>query len=149
MSCLKDEIIQKYIDGEANRNEIILVENHIANCEECAVRIENQKSLATGVKKAINLLAEDTIEIPKSVKSSVQSKKRIITGRRLLYIASAACILLIVLIIPRKKDIEVQTETIFTHDLDWEYDANKTISQQQMYIHIIDVEGDITKFYVD
>ena len=50
--------------GKLIPEEVTLVENHIATCKKCALKIENQRRLATSVKKAINLLAKDSIEIP-------------------------------------------------------------------------------------
>jgi len=149
MSCIKNDLIQKYNDGEATPKEIALIEKHIVNCEKCALKFDDQQRLAAGVKKAINLLAEDTIEIPKIVTSTSHSKKRFFTGKRLIYSISAACIVLFVLFITQNKEPEIENEIIITYSLDWDYDANRTISQQQMVINIIDPEGYITEYFIE
>ena len=46
-------MIQKYIDGEVTPQEIALIENHIAICEKCSVKLYNQQRLTVSVKKAI------------------------------------------------------------------------------------------------
>ncbi len=149
MSCIKNDLIQKYNDGEATPKEIALIEKHIVNCEKCALKVDDQQKLATGVKKAINLLAEDTIEIPNIVMSPSRSKKRFITGKRLIYSISAACIILFVLFITHNKEAEIENEIVFTLSFEWDYDANRTISQQQMVINIIDPEGYITEYFIE
>jgi hypothetical protein len=143
MICLDDEAFQLYIDGEVPPEEVKSIEKHIADCESCALKVENQRRLADGVKKAIDLLAEEDINIPDL------SKKGLNTRRRLIYLAAAACIILFVLFIPKNKKDEIQKEAIIFHSLDWDYDANKTVSQQPMVIHFIDVDGEIIKYYID
>jgi predicted anti-sigma-YlaC factor YlaD len=149
MSCINDNIIQKYVDGETTPKEVALIEKHIANCEKCAVKVENQQRLATGVKKAINLLAENTIEIPEIVTTPGPSEKRLLIGKRLIYIISAACILLFVLFITQDKEHGIENEEFIIYSLDWEYDANRTISQQQMVINILDLEGNVTEYLIE
>ena len=67
MNCINDDIIQKYIDGEATPKEVALIEKHIFNCEKCAANIDKQERLEAGVKKEINLLVDESKKIQKIV----------------------------------------------------------------------------------
>jgi len=148
MSCINNDIIQKYIDGEGTPKEVALIEKHIVNCEKCAVKVDYQKRLATGIKKAINLLAEDIVEIPKIVLSPSHIKKQFITGKRLIYYISAACILAFILFIIQKKEPESQNKITIVNSFEWDFDANRPVSQQPMVINIIDSEGNVTEYFI-
>ncbi|MDO9340839.1 MAG: zf-HC2 domain-containing protein [Bacteroidales bacterium] len=148
MNCIHDDIIQKYIDGEANPEEITLVEKHIAICNTCAVKIENQRRLATNVKKAINLLAKDSIEIPKFAIPPRHIKKHYLTTKRLSYIIAAACILLFVFVITQKKEMKNQNEIILEIGSAMDVDANRPVTQLPLVISIIDAKGNISEYFI-
>jgi hypothetical protein len=148
MSCINDDIIQKYIDREANHEEETLVENHILNCNKCAIRIENQRKLATGIKKAINLLAEDTIEIPKFEIPAKNIKKHSLTAKRLYYIIAAACVLLFVIVFNQEKRMKNDDEIIMEIGSVMDVDANRPLSQLPLVISTIDSKGNITEYYI-
>jgi predicted anti-sigma-YlaC factor YlaD len=149
MSCINDDIIQKYVDGETTPEEVALIEKHIVNCEKCTEKVENQRRLADSIKKALDLLVEDPVEIPMIRATPSQSRKRLIPGKKLIYSLSAACILIFVLFITQNKKHRIENEEIIVHSLDWEYDANRTITQQQMVINIIDLEGNVTEYFIE
>jgi len=149
MSCINDDIIQKYVDGETTPEEVALIEKHIGNCKKCNEKVENQQRLADSIKKALDLLVEDPVEIPKIAMPSNHIKRRLIIGKRLIYGISAACIILFALFITQNREYRIENEEIIVHSLDWEYDANRTISQQQMVISIIDLEGNITEYFIE
>jgi predicted anti-sigma-YlaC factor YlaD len=148
MNCIPDDIIQKYIDREASPEEVTLVENHIPDCSKCVKRIENQRRLATGVKKAINLLAKDTIEIPNFEIRSKNIKKRSLTTKRLCYIIAAACILIFVIVITQKKELKNDDEIIIEIGSVMEVDANRPVSQLPLVISIIDSKGNISEYFI-
>jgi predicted anti-sigma-YlaC factor YlaD len=148
MSCIHDDIIQKYIDGETNPEEVTLVENHIALCKKCALKIENQRRLATSVKNAINLLAKTSVEIPEFAIPSRHIKKPSLTIRRFSYIITAACILLFVIIITNKKESKSQVKITPDIDFAMDIDANRSISQFPLVINIIDADGNIYEYFI-
>ena len=148
MSFINDDIIQKYIDLEANPEEITLVENHISYCNKCAIRIENQRKLATGIKKAINLLAKDTIEIPKFEIPAKNIKKHSLTAKRLYYIIAAASVLLFVIVFTQKKRIKNDDEIKIEIGSVIDVDANRPISQLPLVISTIDSKGNITEYFI-
>jgi len=148
MICIHDDIIQKYIDGEATPNEVSFIENHIASCNKCVIRIENQRRLSTNVKKAINLLLKDTLEIPKFEISSKNIKKHSLTTKRLYYIIAAACILLFVIVITQKKEMKNDDEIKIEIGSVMDVDANRPVSQLHLVISIIDSKGNISEYFI-
>jgi len=56
MRCLKNALIQKFIDGETNSKESINIEKHSASCQECAQKIVLQKAFVYSIKKELNKL---------------------------------------------------------------------------------------------
>ena len=149
MTCIKDDIIQKYVDGETTPEEVAQIEKHIVNCEKCTEKVDNHLRLADGIKETLDLLLEDPVEIPEILATKSQSKKRLIRGKKLIYSLSAACILIFVLFITQNKKHRIENEEIIVHSIDWEYDANRTISQQQLVISIIDLEGNVTEYFIE
>jgi hypothetical protein len=148
MICIHDDIIQKYIDDEATPNEVSIIENHIASCNKCVIRIENQRRLSINVKKAINLLSKDTIEIPKFEIPSKSIKKHSLTTKRLYYIIAAACVLLFVIVITQKKEMKNDDEIIIEIGSVMDVDANRPVSKLPLVISIIDSKGNISEYYI-
>ena len=150
MSCIKDDLIQKYIDGETTENEISLIEEHLVNCEECATKVGRQQKLASSIKKGINLLTTEKIVIPKIAPAPGHTQKRLFTGRRIIYIISAACILLFILTLTHKKEMRLRNDIVFKQFYDWDnYDANRTISQQPLVINFYDRKGYIKEYLIE
>ena len=149
MICIYDDIIQKYIDGEATPDEVSFIENHIASCNNCVIRIENQRRLSTYVKEAINLLSKDTIEVPKFEIRSKNIKKHFLTPKRLYYTIAAACVLLFVLVITQRKEIKNDDEIKIDIGSIMDVDANRTGSQLPSVISVIDSEGNISEYIIN
>ena len=147
MSCIKIDIIQKYIDGEATLDEVVRIENHILTCEKCAAKVEQQRRLAGGVKRAINLLTEDTVEIPAIAVPNGHSKKHFFSAGRIVAILAAACILLFIVVISHKKNSENQSVIIIEPGFASDIDANLPVSQQSLVITIIDSEGNVSEYF--
>ena len=149
MICINDEIIQKYIDGETTQSEASLVENHIVSCNKCMIQIENQRRLSTNVKRAVNLLSKDSIEVPKFEIPSKAINKHLLTPKRLYYIIAAACILLFVIVITQKKEIISDDEIKIDIGSIMDVDANRTVSQLPLVISIIDSKGNISEYIIN
>jgi len=148
MSCIHDDIIQKFIDGETDPEEVALVDNHIATCKKCALKIENQRRLATRVKKAINLLAKDSIEIPEFTIPSGQIRKPSLTIKRISCIIAAASILLFVIVITSKREMKSRVEITFETGFAMDIDANRPVSQFPLVMNIIDADGNIYEYFI-
>ena len=147
MICFKTEIIQKYIDGEISPEEAALVEEHISDCEKCAAAVEQQKRLSDGIKKAINLLAIDKKEIPAFIAPAGHLKKPFKTIKRAAFYISAACILLLILVILPKKEPENKHQISIIHSIGPEVDANRPVTKQEIVIYVIDENGNITEHH--
>lgn len=148
MICIYNDIIQKYIDGEATPTEVSFIENHIASCNKCVIRIENQRRLSTYVKNAINLLSKDSNEVPKFEIPSKTIKKHFLTPKSLYYIIAAASILLFVIVITQKKEMKNDDEIIFEIGSVMDVDANRPVSQLPSFISIIDSKGNISEYFI-
>jgi predicted anti-sigma-YlaC factor YlaD len=148
MTCIKDDIIQKYIDGECTPEDVAIVERHFSTCKKCLTRVENQKSFAATIKKAIYQLEQEAIEIPKFELQSKNTKNPILPAKKLYYIIAAACILLFILTITQKKEFKPNDEIRFEIGSIIDVDANRPVSKFPLVIHIIDVKGNISEYYI-
>jgi hypothetical protein len=148
MSCIDNNHIQKFIDGESTPKEAARINKHIAGCENCAASIDHQRDLATRFKKAINLLAEETLEIPGIAVPPAQIKKHFFRAKRLIYVVAAACVLLFILVIRHRKEPEIRDEIITLESgFASGFDANRTVSQQPLIITITDSKGNVSEYF--
>lgn len=145
MKCIKLSLIQKYIDGEASSKEIVSIENHLSNCEICEGKINQRKSLAMDIKRAINHQTIKVKDIPSFKGIDQPIKRRIISGREILYILSAACSIGIALLFTIKKPIQENKASII-YSMGNEIDANKPVSKQQLIIQVIDENGTVSEY---
>ncbi len=148
MTCIKDDIIQKYIDGECTPEDAAIVERHIATCKKCLTGVENQRSFAATIKKAINQLTQEAIEIPKFELQSKNTKRPILPAKKLYYILAAACILFFILTITQKKEYRPNDEIRFEIGSVIDVDANRPISDFPLVINMIDAKGNISEYYL-
>jgi hypothetical protein len=148
MSCINDVLIQKYIDREANPEEVTFVEKHISTCNKCVIKIENQRRLVSILKEALNFSANDSIEIPKFVIPQSHIKTQYLSIKRLSYIFAAACVILFVFIIAKKKENNNQNEIMLDTSSALEIDANCPVTQLPLVVSIIDTKGNIHEHYI-
>ena len=144
MKCIKISLIQKYIDGEASSKEIVSIKNHLANCKICATKINHRKSLALGIKRAINNKTFDVKVLPTFKGIDQSFKRKTISRKEILYMLSAACVIGIAIFIFKKPRPEHKASIIYT--IGNEIDANKPVSKQQMIIQVIDEKGTINEY---
>jgi len=149
MNCIKDYIIQKYIDGEASHSEVLLIENHTITCAKCAEKVNNQRRLAESIKKGINLLEIDTVEIPGFLIPSKTINSNSISNRRLFYIIAAASVLMFLFVIRPKNDTIRQQENSIELGYSMEVDANRPVSKLPMIINMIDSKGNVTEYFIN
>ena len=61
LMCLNEDLIQQWIDGELSEELLEQVNQHLANCELCRQKAEQQKALAFSIK---NILQVEDVAIP-------------------------------------------------------------------------------------
>ncbi len=141
--CMSDEMIQMYIDNEIDEFEKAGMEKHFAECENCNLRLYEQKKLIFDFKQSISLVNIESIEIPefKHEKTPVIARKKY----RLFYwkwAAAAAILIASSLFIYKKHNTNIQDDVRYIiFDMSSEVDANKPLHEQSMSIYIIDKSG--------
>ncbi|NOY95349.1 MAG: hypothetical protein GXO81_03020 [Chlorobi bacterium] len=141
MDCFSEEFIQKYEDGESTENEARMAENHMAECIECKIRIERQKQRSIKLKKALNQLVDKMPEIPLFTN---QGRQHVSLKRKLIYGMIAACILLLLIFVIGRQQTNNKKDYMLYYILDFEVDANKPITDQELIMYVIDQNGNIT-----
>jgi hypothetical protein len=53
LTCLSEDLIQQWIDGELSEKKQKQVNKHLAGCEKCRQKAEQQKALAFSIKKIL------------------------------------------------------------------------------------------------
>lgn len=149
MNCIKDYIIQKYIDGEASQSEVLFVENHTITCAKCAEEVNNQRRLAESIKKGINLLEIDSIDIPDFLIPSKTINGNSSSNRRLFFIIAAASVLMFLFVIRPKNETTRQHENSIELGYTIEVDANLPVSKLPMIINMIDSKGKVTEYFIN
>jgi len=149
MNCIKDYIIQKYIDGEASQSEILFVEKHTISCEKCAEKVNNQRRLAESIKKGINLLEIDTVEIPGFLNPSKTFNSKPSANRKLFYIVAAASILIFLFVFRSKNETAMQQENSIELGYTMDVNANLPVSKLPMIINMIDSKGNVTEYFIN
>lgn len=145
MKCISEELIQKYIDGEATTKEIAHIESHISTCKQCAEKIENQTLFAKNIRQKIRLLNEKEVAIPDFVKPNVSPRKssqKILKRFAYTISVAAACIIFAWIFIPQHHEPKPKNDLIFIYDIDGDFDANRPISQQDFSIYVVENEKD-------
>ncbi len=144
MRCISDELIQKFVDKEASAKENSIVESHLSTCIKCAKKVEERRYAANRIKVLISSLNKHEIEVPVFQEPANQKKTLHIQLKKFVYVASAACLLVLFFIFHQKPKGEI--EFMYTYDIENEYNANLPLSEQEMVIEIIDSEGKLTKY---
>lgn len=141
MNCSSEDIIQKYIDGECSPKERKALEAHMANCEECRVIEEHLSLRSDKIKTKLNALVGDVPEMP-DVSTLITKQKPVKTlKQKLIYGMVAACILLFLVLMFETQNKSNNDSMILYYSMDYEVDANKPITEQEMVMYIIDENG--------
>jgi anti-sigma factor RsiW len=147
MRCLDDVLIQKYVDCETSLKENSIIRKHISVCPECGEKIETAKQFTLQVKEALQSIQEEEPEIPVlNLPERIEDRKAF-KLRSALYGLSAASLFVAALVFSlNQKDVsEEELYLLFNHG--WEYDANRTISEQDMTMGIIDNDGNFREYF--
>jgi len=143
MKCIDDELIQKYIDGEAHSEEVLRIEKHVASCPQCARKIEEARAFSDGIKRKIGHWGRQPVVIPEFVMPVTGKRKLNVKIKHYIYAVSAACaIFLIVSLFPGQKS---EKEIRLMYNFDGDFDANRPVSEQEMSIIMIDADGRIVE----
>ena len=146
MKCISDELIQKYIDNEASQEEAAYINEHLLSCAVCRNAVEEQIKLAAEIRDTINLLSEGVVEIPVFNRRIKEKMKSRIMLRWNICAASVACILFIMIFMLKpEKDTPIDSATFF-YNTENEFDANRSILQQDIVVKMIDSEGNTSEF---
>ncbi len=149
MNCIKEELIQRYIDREVDAGESQRIEHHLAVCPTCAGLADKQKRLALSMKNAMNELAAEPVIVPPFV---VPTKKKQVfrsSYRKLIFGLSAACLVAFVVLVwnhNQNEKLSMDDEITILGQTDWPVDANQPIGQQGLKVNLIDPEGNITEY---
>lgn len=141
MNCFDVDIFQKYVDGECSETEINNIEAHIEKCAECKNNLELLRERSDNIKKQINVLVDEIPEIPE-ISTFIKEDKPVIPFRKKLAygMAAASIFLLIVLFFGKSKQSQPE-ETVLYYNIDYEIDANKPLTEQEMVVYITDENG--------
>jgi predicted anti-sigma-YlaC factor YlaD len=145
MICSNEQLLQKYIDGECTEFERTEVKLHLLDCPACARKYGERQRLSSDIKRAINTLNIENIEIPAFKNKKAISPKRNV--KLFIYSLSAACILVFVLLLVDKKIDSHQREITIVQSIPMEVDANRPASEQEFVIEVYDGKGHRTEYF--
>ena len=142
MKCIKDEIIQKYMDGETTARETAAIEKHLETCSFCAQKIENQRVFAKRLKEEMENWGTVPHAIPEFKVPNFSKRRFIIKNKYYMYAASAAAVIafLVIFLLPKESKTN---EYQMIYCLDGDFDSNRPYSQQEMSIKIMDKNGNL------
>lgn len=147
-NCPEGWIIQAYIDGELDSEQVEEFNNHIAVCASCAKRVEERKKIVAAVLEEVELLEKNPLPI---------NRKRQLVYRVLL--GMAATVMIIVGIFSLMPLLEVEQEVLLTETCEWiAVDAvnfqpelespNRLYQMRVIAISEVDVDGNEDKYYL-
>jgi hypothetical protein len=146
MNCIDEQLLQKYIDGECAESEKVAVKQHISVCQICLQKHVDREKLSSELKKAINSLATENVEIPTFKIPANRSGKNM---KLFLISLSAACVLFFVLFFVNKKNETNQKELIIVQCIPREVDANRPASEQEFVIEVFDGKGTRSEYIIE
>ena len=140
MNCFNEEYIQKIVDSECSNMEQEQFELHVAKCSKCLAQYKLQQNRSVKIKNEINSLIESDIDVPEFKMNGVSTKESIPFKRKLIYVFAAASVLLFVLMLGKYNVKTCEDEMVY-YNLEFEFDANKPLSDQDMVMYFTDEKG--------
>lgn len=142
-SCVPNDILQQFVDGELVPKVEEKVEKHISSCQSCLSIVEERRTFIARLNESLNLIDEDKIEIPEF--NPNRQEQFDIQKRRNIYWWSAAAIFLVtistfIITNSNKKNLDVN---YLYHEMNSEIDANKPWHEQSSTIYILNESGEI------
>jgi len=78
LSCQEiSEILYLYCDGTLESDEIMIIEKHIENCQECRTKLENIKEISALIKKSSNSIDIEKFFITENVMERLNNENKI------------------------------------------------------------------------
>ena len=133
MKCIKEGILQQYIDNEIQEPQLSEVEEHLQKCADCKQRFDEQKMASQFVVSELSKLTENQTGIP----SFEFPKKKKNIYRRLFYSLAAASVIFLGIYLFKEESYQNKIEETPIVITDFEFDANKSITEQDFEITII------------
>lgn len=146
MKHLDDKMIQSYIDNELPDSERKRIETHFENCMECRQKVESQRDFAETMKKSLETLIPNDIEVPEfSFRRATRPEVNI---NRIVLISSlaTACSIALIAVLINLLSKPKPTDYIFDYYTIEDYDANKPSAEQEFAefkMHLQTEETDI------
>ena len=141
MKCIDDELIQKIIDGETDSQETTLIEKHLAECAPCVRNVEEQRAFACVIKNKIESWGSQPVIIPRFINPVSRKNKLNLKIRHYIYAVSATtAVLLFLFLFPERNELHPNTLHLI-YSFDGDFNSNRTVSQQEMTIRVIDADG--------
>jgi anti-sigma factor RsiW len=147
MSCIKDEVLQRFIDHEATEDERNRVHEHLAGCAACAARVGELQHNADRAKAALDILTGEEIAGRPFI-ATMQEMPSLRRSRRMTFAfgLSAACIAIFLgttLFLLKNRDKE---QVIIVPSIGQEIDANRPAAEQTIVITVIGPDGKVTEY---
>ena len=132
MKHLNDKTIQSYIDNELPESERKEIEAHLEKCPSCKQKVESQRVFSDKLKKSLDTMVSDDIQVPEfSFRNTVSPKVNI---ARIVFISSlsTACAIALVMFAFNwfSKPKPEPADFIFDYYTIEDYDANKPFAEQ-------------------
>jgi len=145
MKCINDELIQKYIDGETDLQETNRIKKHLTECSQCFHKVEEQKAFIEAIKRRLGDTDKQAVIIPEFVTPTVRKRKFNLKIKHYIYAVSAASVIFLIIFLRHEQSVEScsNPSVQMIYSFDGNFDSNKTVSQQEMTIVVIDANGKI------
>jgi len=132
MKHLNDKTIQNYIDNELPESERKEIESHLEKCPSCKQKVETKRVFSDKLKKSLETLAPEDIEVPEFSFGSTTGYKVNIARIAMISSLSTACAIALVMIAVNllSKPKPTPTDSIFDYYTIEDYDAHKPLAEQ-------------------
>lgn len=141
MNCFDEATIQRFVDGECSKGEQGRIKAHFNECPDCFELFKIHKQRSANIKRKVNSLNVDEFMIPEFVPVGTERKIIVPFRRKLVYGMAAASVLLILVLVFGKFQSQRAEDTFVFYSLDYEVDANKPITEQDMVMYYTDENG--------
>jgi len=149
MKCFNEEFIQKYIDYELSMPEKTMFEEHVETCEACFRAFQQHSKLVENFKQAMGLIADENIIIPPIKTKQTRKNTKAPKLKKLVYTLSAACIMLLIMIVLKNDANETTEDNNLYHRTEFYVDANQPLTEQELVIQTVNPEGEVTEYIIE
>lgn len=157
MTCIKDDMLQKYLDRESSIDENLRMDEHLNHCTVCAKRLEQLQIRANRIKDLILSMEEEMDEVKRPLPNLFEGRTSISASqdihriepsengwkplKRVFLGIGVACALALVFILTPKAYPEKSQDVLLMQQEFVEIDANRPYSEQETTITVIDTDG--------